>query len=292
VEEVKVLSYSMSRKKKTFVSTEEEAEYNEIINMRPQAGGELMLAFRRISEIPEALAAREGCFVYSLNLTETGITSLGNLEYFRYLKTLILDNNGLMDLCECPVMESVTTLWFNNNNVKDLPTFLDHVIESFPNLKYLSMMRNPACPGLLNISRPDLKACKLYRLYTLYRLPKLERLDTSEVTSEELQEAAQRGAFAAIRRPTSLYNPNRKTVFENQENEEWINNQNQNQGAVGSSDWVRTSEDKNSNTTVATSNNAAAIRKKTTKGAFLGVVRKKYDGRNSEGNRFIRDSSL
>lgn len=265
-------------------------EYKEIVNMRPGEGGELMLAFRSLSEIPTELAKREGSFVYNLNLTETGITSLGNLEYFRYLKTLILDNNGLMDLCECPVMESVTTLWFNNNNVKDLPTFLDHVIESFPNLKYLSMMRNPACPGLLNISRPDLKACKLYRLYTLYRLPKLERLDTSEVTSEELQEAAQRGAFAAKRRPTSLYNPNRKSVFDNQENEDWMNNQNQ--GATGASDWVKTSEDNNSNTSAAKSISGTTTIKKTTSGAFLGVVRKKYDGRNSEGNRFIRDSSL
>lgn len=255
--------------------------------MRPGEGGELMLAFRPLSEIPQPLASREGCFVYNLNLTETGITSLANLQYFRYLKTLILDNNGLMDLCECPVMDSVTTLWFNNNNVTDLPNFLDHVIESFPNLKYLSMMRNPACPGLLNISRPDLKACKLYRLYTLYRLPRLERLDTSEVTPEEVKEASQRGAFAVKRKPTSLYNPNRKTVFDNQENEDWISNQNQGP-AAGSSNLTRASEENNS---LATSKNGI-IRKMTTSGAFLGVVRKKYDGRNSEGNRFIRDSSL
>lgn len=28
---------------------------------------------------------------------------------------------------------------------------------------YLSMMRNPAAPGLMDLIKPDLKACKMYR---------------------------------------------------------------------------------------------------------------------------------
>ena len=45
-------------------------------------------------------------------------------------------------------------------------------------------MRNPACPGLLDLVTPDTEAIQLYRLYVLYRLPLLEFLDSTNVTQE------------------------------------------------------------------------------------------------------------
>ena len=45
--------------------------------------------------MPESLARKHGPFVFTLNLTETGVKSLRNLVYFTHLKTLILDNNFL-----------------------------------------------------------------------------------------------------------------------------------------------------------------------------------------------------
>ena len=81
-------------------------------------------------------------------------------------------------------MEKVHTLWCNNNQISDLPTFLDSIQIKFPNLKFLSMMRNPACPGLMDLLQPDMDAIRMYRLYTLYRIPQLEILDGQYVTME------------------------------------------------------------------------------------------------------------
>lgn len=43
--------------------------------------------------------------------------SFRNLQYFPSLQTLVLDKNNLEDVQECPVIPTLTTLWFNNNRV-------------------------------------------------------------------------------------------------------------------------------------------------------------------------------
>ena len=58
------------------------------------------------------------------------------------------------------------------------------------------MMRNPACPSLMNITEPDVEANKLFRLYVLYRKPQLQILDVEAVTERERKEASVRGQFA------------------------------------------------------------------------------------------------
>ena len=68
-------------------------------------------------------------------------------------------------------------------------------------LTYLSCMRNPCCPGLMDIVTPDEEACRHYRLYVLHRLPGLACLDATDVTEAERSEAAIRGQFAIKRRP-------------------------------------------------------------------------------------------
>lgn len=37
----------------------------------------------------------------------------------------------------------------NNNNIADLDVFIQTLKKSFPNLMYLSMLKNPACPELI-----------------------------------------------------------------------------------------------------------------------------------------------
>lgn len=66
----------------------------------------------------------------------------------------------------------------------DLPEFLDQVLDRFPRLTDLSMMRNPACPGLMDIQRPDMEACRLYRTYVVFRAPQLITVDGIDVTEE------------------------------------------------------------------------------------------------------------
>lgn len=68
--------------------------------------------------------------------------------------------------------------------VADLPTFLNQVLERFPLISDLSMMRNPACPGLMDIKRPDMEACRMYRTYVVFRAPQLVTVDGVDVTEE------------------------------------------------------------------------------------------------------------
>jgi hypothetical protein len=79
--------------------------------------------------------------------------------------------------------------------------FLDQVATAFPNVVYLSFMRNPASPPLVCVSEDDVAAAKRYRTYVIYRLPKLQFLDASPVTAAEKAEAAEKGQFLAPRRP-------------------------------------------------------------------------------------------
>ncbi|CAN0454844.1 unnamed protein product, partial [Discosporangium mesarthrocarpum] len=66
--------------------------------------------------------------------------------------------------------------------IKDLSLFLSQVRERFPRLIDLSLMRNPACPGLMDIQQPDLEACRLYRLYVVFRMPGLLSVDGKPIT--------------------------------------------------------------------------------------------------------------
>lgn len=45
-------------------------------------------------------------------------------------------------------------------------------------------MRNPACPGLMDIQRPDMEACRLYRTYVVFRAPQLVTVDGVDVTEK------------------------------------------------------------------------------------------------------------
>jgi hypothetical protein len=105
----------------------------------------------------------------------------------------------------------VHTLWLNNNAISDLPAAIDAIVTRFPRIKYLSMMRNPACPGLMDIVEPDLEAYRLYRLYVLFRLPQLQYLDGLDVPEEERREAKLRGQYA-VRRSSSSSSNNSNSV--------------------------------------------------------------------------------
>lgn len=70
---------------------------------------------------------------------------------------------------------------------------MDDLNSKFPNLKYLSMMRNPASPSLMSFKDPDVDANKFFRLYVLYRCPQLQMIDSLVVTDKERSEARLRG---------------------------------------------------------------------------------------------------
>eukprot|EP00753_Platysulcus_tardus_P022645 PLAT9853.1.p1 GENE.PLAT9853.1~~PLAT9853.1.p1 ORF type:complete len:234 (-),score=75.90 PLAT9853.1:56-757(-) len=221
----------------------------------------LSLVRRDLRELPADVAASRGPIVFTLDLTENRLESFAHFDKFTELDTLILDKNGLSSLAGMPVMPTVDTFWFNNNQVADLVGFIDEVVEKLPNITYLSMMRNPACPGFYDLTDADVEDYNRYRYYILYRIPKLKFLDSAPVSAEEREEASRRGEFLAVRRPDGKKKKKKKKKKSEEERKE-------EEGGL------------------------AAMHSKREPAAFLGIGISRYDGRHSEGNRFILNEDL
>ena len=76
--------------------------------------------------------------------------NIDSLKSFTKLETLVLDNNCISSHTKFPPLPALTTLWVNRNKITNLSTFIDKLVVSVPNLKYLSMLGNEACPNFLN----------------------------------------------------------------------------------------------------------------------------------------------
>ncbi len=143
--------------------------------------------------------------VTSLDLTQSclnnKITFLRHLESLTSLETIVLDKNELDNLIGFPPIPSLRCLWANNNCISDLVKFIDEVSYLFPFLEELSMLRNPACPGYMDIKQPDHDSIKMFRTYVVWRLPRLRVLDGINVTDVERIEAKHRGPLAITHRP-------------------------------------------------------------------------------------------
>jgi len=94
------------------------------------------------------------------------IRNLSNLEKFTNLTSLILDNNQLDDNLEFPSIPSLDTLSLNNNKIETLDFLITKIKTSFPNVRYLSLLKNPACPNLL--VGGDEEEYKRYRFFFFF----------------------------------------------------------------------------------------------------------------------------
>lgn len=216
----------------------------------------------------------------------------GNLGAFTRVSDLILDANGLEGVDAFPRMDTVTTLWFNKNRVSDLADFMDGVAAKFPNLRYLCFMGNPASPPLVCSSEAEVQATKRYRLYVVYRLPALTMLDSTPVTAEERAEAAKVGQFLAVRKPkqkASGGSAPSSPAAPGAANSSSGGSGGSIFGAfAGSSKGSSASGDGG-----AGSGSAGESPEQRKPSAFLAVgASHSYDGRHSEGNRFIVDRHL
>ena len=72
---------------------------------------------------------------------------INHLENFVKLSCLILDNNRIVADQSCTPVPSLRTLSVNNNEIEELGVFIEHIATIFPNLRHLSMLRNPAVPS-------------------------------------------------------------------------------------------------------------------------------------------------
>lgn len=170
----------------------------------------LSIAWRELDEIPSNLVAKYKNHALILDLQRNYIRKADVLREFEKMHTLILDYNDLDSIAFLPVLPGLTTLWLNNNKFTDLEGLLTNVRQKCPRLLHLSMMRNPACPGFNDIGgKEDDGSNQRYRLFTIYKLDRgkagrLLSLDGIKVKPEEIEAAAKRGKFCAVRKPVAV----------------------------------------------------------------------------------------
>jgi len=218
---------------------------------------DINLSGRKLTELPEKFVKKFGSVAKRLDLTDNEIKSGANFDGMTVLETLVLDKNNLDTFEGWPTLKSVTTLWLNNNNLKDINLAMDEVAKIFPNLSYISMMMNPACPNMY-FADGESEAYQRYRHYVIYRLKKLKFLDATPVDAEERKEAEKRGHLMSVSRPKTQPKP----VAEPSASPEPAK---------------KKEEVKEHTPKVAT---------------FLAKGKARYDGSNSEGNRFIMNDDL
>jgi len=218
----------------------------------------LRLSSQALSEIPADIAQAKGDTVHTLVLTNNQIRSLANLQYFKRLETLHLDRNGMLDISDMPKMPYLRTLWLNNNQLSDMQSLLKTLATNCPRLSYLSLLRNPVCPSIYFKHGNDDKY-RRYRYIVLYHLHGLTHLDTTEVAEQEKRQALDKGKFLVTKKPSKQQMEDTEEIEEEEEEQ---------QDAVQSK--PKTGEP----------------------AAYLGKGRIKYDGRESEGNRFILNTDL
>ncbi|XP_022798230.1 leucine-rich melanocyte differentiation-associated protein-like [Stylophora pistillata] len=222
-------------------------------------GSQLSFVGQEVESIPGIFGRKYGKVVTRLDLSYNQLRSLNGLYSFERLEELILDNNQLGDDMDIPEMPHLHTLTLNKNKIANLDVILDKISKNLPSLKYLSMLSNQACPNELSFSHRDEEDYQRYRYYVIYRLPKLTFLDSRPVKKDERDEAQRVGAHMKIMAP-----PDEDLTAELQESMV------------------------SSNYTPLPSN---SIPPGDHKGTF-GRCRYVYYGKQSEGNRFIRNNEL
>lgn len=155
--------------------------------------------------IPPVLPKLYGKKANTLDLSFNQIQSLDGLEMFLHLTELILDNNELNDSIKFPEMLVLQTLSLNNNKLTNLEMLINQIKTKLPNLEYLSLLGNIACPNQLSDVEKDEEDYQRYRYYILHHLPKLKFLDSKVVTQEEWLEGKRKGQYMKVARPTNNY---------------------------------------------------------------------------------------
>jgi len=163
-------------------------------------GKKLSVVMQNLKEIPVWFGEQYGEKVSELDFGYNALTQVANLDQFKSLNSLVLDNNQLDSNQVFPFMPTLQTLCVNNNNISDLKVFLDSICKAFPNITYLSMLKNPACPNYYFTGK-DFDDYRRYRYYVLYRVKKLKFLDSTGVTLEERKQAARAGQYTLPAKP-------------------------------------------------------------------------------------------
>lgn len=222
-------------------------------------GSQLSFVGQEAESIPGIIGSKYGKVVTRLDLSSNQLRTLNGLNSFVKLETLILDNNQLGDDMEIPELTHLHTLTLNKNRIANLDVLLDKISRNLPSLKYISLLNNQACPNELSSSLRDEEDYQRYRYYVLYRLPNLTFLDSRPIKKEEKDEAQRVGAYMKIVAP--------------------------------SSDELASQHEESMERPHYTPLPSNSIAPGDHRGTF-GRSRFIYQGKHSEGNRFIRNNEL
>ncbi|KRX11124.1 hypothetical protein PPERSA_10891 [Pseudocohnilembus persalinus] len=119
--------------------------------------------------------------VKHLDVSRNNLKNARNLEKFTSLQTLIIDKNFFSSLTEMQKMSTVTTFSANQNQFKDIDTFLAEIKMKLPNLTNLSTLKNPMSPAF-----GEGADYYNYRIKICQALPKLTILDGFEVSMNDV----------------------------------------------------------------------------------------------------------
>eukprot|EP01094_Clydonella_sp_ATCC50884_P020780 TRINITY_DN4389_c4_g1_i2.p1 TRINITY_DN4389_c4_g1~~TRINITY_DN4389_c4_g1_i2.p1 ORF type:complete len:272 (+),score=79.44 TRINITY_DN4389_c4_g1_i2:47-817(+) len=169
------------------------------------SGSQLSVVGADLTSLPEHVCQQYAPHTTALDISYNKFVTLDQLPLFPRLESLTADNNALVASQPFAPNHNLQVLSVNNNDIDDLQVFLDSVVQCFPNITYLSMLKNPACPNPL-IGK-DQDEYRRYRLYVLYRLPGLKFLDSSKVAPAEKAEAKQKGEYLVAAKPSAREEP-------------------------------------------------------------------------------------
>lgn len=231
--------------------------------------------------IPSSVTFRYANRIKRLDLSYNCLQTLAGIEFFISLEELILDNNLLDDTIRFFYNPLMRILSINKNKITDLERFLNEISLKLPNLTYLSLLGNPACPDQLSSSDHDDQDYRRYRSYVVHRIPLLRFLDSGAIKPIEREEATQRGHYYRLIRlnSDSIVEKQRSngTGFREEEfHQQQSNSSNSNASVAGNKRQLTPLPIEDDNTP---------------KGGY-GRLRHRYTGKHSEGNRFIRNHEL
>lgn len=166
---------------------------------RDLTGPTLVAAGRGLRQVPLCLARG----LRLLDLSSNPLVSLRNLELAPALEHLVLDGCSLSDvtLAQLPTLPKLHTLSLCKNELRDAEPLLRCLRVCAPSLAFLALLGNPCCPHALSHPDADEEDYARFRCYVLSWLPKLTFLDSTPVGAAERRAAEQRGRLMRVATP-------------------------------------------------------------------------------------------
>lgn len=224
----------------------------------PYRNGDISYVGRECQSIPDRLVHAYAFAAVRLDLSFNRLCTIKGIEHFIQLTELVLDNNVLSDPSEFRFNSQLKTLSLNKNCFENLDFLISSIEQCYPTLTFLSLLGNPACPDQITNPDKDDDDYQRYRYYVIHKLRQLRFLDSRAITASERRESRRVGAFMKVARPRLYEAPT----------------------------WAEEPEDANRFTPLP------ALSSGSQKKTVYGVLKYKYTGKHSEGNRFIRNDQL